>query len=96
MTTKQNKDFLNGDHSFKNWLKIMWKSKAILIFIIGVIVTVGMFANANEILSYMDKDDIVGVIFTVFGFLIGPMIVLIVAYKSFYQHWDDLKNGRSR
>jgi hypothetical protein len=39
---------------------------------------------------------VAGGIFTIAGISLPPIVSLIVAYKGFWQFWDDIKHGRSR
>lgn len=82
----QEKDYLNGDHSFKMWFKIMWQNHYIQTFIAALILAI-MFVT-----FYDDEFN--------FGFFVGlsvPVsIMATIAYKGFYQFWNDLKKGQSR
>jgi hypothetical protein len=84
------RDFLDGDHSFKNWFKIMWKNGYIFSFAIFSLVAI-MFGLFPE--SIM-MEDYTGWRWGIFGF--GLLGMGIVAFKGFIQFWNDLKNGRSR
>ena len=85
-----NKDYLNGHYSFKNWLKIMWKNGYIFLFSIFLLMSVvfGLFPEA-----VMMEDETTWR-WGVFGF--GIFVMGLIAYKGFWQFWNDLKNGRSR
>lgn len=75
-------DFLNGDHSFKKWFEIMWDNGYIPLFAVALI------AFGTIFLTLQGSDLWVSVL---------PLAVMgIIAYKGFYQFWNDLKNGRSR
>ena len=79
-------DYLNGDHSFKMWFKIMWQNQFIQTFI-GALVLAILF------IIYYDGDfDWIYVV----ALSIPVSAMVLIAYKGFYQFWDDLKNGRSR
>lgn len=97
MTNK--KDFLNGDHSFRNWFRIMWKNGYIFLFLVAIGAITAEFIFLKELI-YTIKDNFYdstfGGIATIFGFLIPWMIAVIISYKVFWQFWNDLKNGRSR
>lgn len=85
MKNFQEPDYLNGDHSFKMWFKIMWRNYYIQTF------TAALFLAIMFILFYREFNS---------GFVIGlsiPVLAMsIIAYKGFYQFWNDLKNNRSR
>ena len=34
------RDYLNGDHSFKRWFKIMWKNSYIQIFTVALVAVI--------------------------------------------------------
>jgi hypothetical protein len=86
------KDYLNGDHSLKNWLKIMWKNGYIVLFSLFSLIAVmfGLFPEAID----MEGGSYVGWRWGIFAF--GLLGMGIIAYKGFWQFWNDLKNGRSR
>ena len=85
MTPFKEKDYLNGDHSFKMWFKIMWKNFYIQLFAIDLFFLSLLFA------LYKDRD---------LGFYIACFILIggmaVIAFKGFYQFWEDLKGGKSR
>lgn len=93
------KDYLDGDHSFKNWFKIMWSNGYIFAFLVGLSSMITQIVLWNDMID-MIRDNASystwGGIMTVSAMLIPPAIVALVSYKGFYQFWDDLKNGRSR
>ena len=93
------KDFLDGDHSFKNWFKIMWGNHYIHIFVVALAITIYELCVFSKVVDTVQENFMVGVaegIMTTMGVSIPPAITIIVAYKGFYQFWNDLKNGRSR
>ena len=74
-------DYTNGDHSFKNWFKIMWANSYIQLFLVAVVILfIVIFGLPDQL--------------WVLTFPITMMGVII--YKGFYQFWKDLINGRSR
>lgn len=75
-------DFTNGDHSFKNWFKIMWSNGYIQIFAAALLAFFLILFNLSG---------------TQLWVLLLPILIMgVVGYKGFYQFWNDLKNGRSR
>lgn len=81
-------DYTNGDHSFKNWFKIMWGNTYIQLFILGLAFFIGILWNYSAFEGEM------------WGFWvlisIPSLMMIVIAYKGFYQFWNDLKNGQSR
>jgi hypothetical protein len=93
------KDFLNGDHSFKNWFNIMWKNGYIFFFLLFFGLFIGELVNLNwtlDLVIYSWDDGIGAGIATLIAVLIPPGCTIMIAYKAFYQYWQDLKGGRSR
>lgn len=81
-----NKDFLNGDHSFKMWFSIMWKNFFIQLFLIAIFaigLVVFLFDEERGFDFYL-------------ALTVPSLAAIIIAFKGFYQFWQDLKNGRSR
>lgn len=90
------KNSLNGDFSFKSWFNIMWINYYIQLFILGMGITIFMSTQhpIDSINESLD-DGLMAGIFTSFGFLIGPAIMGVIAYKGFYRKWVDLMTGVS-
>jgi hypothetical protein len=84
------KDYLNGDHSLKNWLKIMWKNGYIFLFSIFLLMSV-VFGLFPEVVMMEG-----GTAWRWGAFGFGLLGMGLIAYKGFWQFWNDLKNGRSR
>lgn len=80
----ENKDLLNGDHSFKMWFSIMWKNFYIQLFFIA------LFA-IGFVFYLFDNEPEFYIALTV-----PSLAAVIIVFKGFYQFWQDLKNGRSR
>lgn len=97
--TPTKRDFLNGDHSFKMWFKIMWKNGYIFLFLVGLTMLVFELANLPQVLVWnmdaWEEGIFPGILVTIGNFIPISMVGLI-AYKAFYQYWQDLKNGISR
>lgn len=83
----EDKDLLNGDHSFKMWFSIMWKNFFIQIFLLA------LFAIGLVLFFFNDQEK--GTEFYI-ALLIPTAAAIITAFKGFIQFWNDLKNGRSR
>lgn len=88
------------EDSFKFWFALMWQNMFIVLGLIGFTVT------ALEITHPLWVGDVVaenfqdggtaGGIFTILGLLVGPAMFSIIAYKGWWQYWDDMKKGKSR
>ncbi len=80
------KDFLNGDYSFKNWFKIMWKNWYIQLFILSIAIIIAGFVQKD---FFYDQN----------GYLIlvtiGTTMAFVISYLGFFKFWKDLKNGKS-
>jgi hypothetical protein len=83
---KKKNDVLNGDHSFKMWFKIMWGNTYIQLFVLALAFFIGILTQYNS--------------FDGWGFwvclTIPSLTMIVIAYKGFYQFWNDLKNGETR
>ena len=93
------KDYTSGDHSFKNWFKIMWKNKYIQLFAVGlagIIVQLAFWSGMMDMISENFYDSTMGGIITIVTMLLPTFMVSIISYKGFWQFWNDLKNGDSR
>ena len=87
---KKKKDLTNGDHSFKNWFRIMERNGYVTIFVIMLAATIA-FGFFPRILDIEPDSTWRWILLAFFG-----GITLLISYKGFYQKWKDLKNGRSR
>lgn len=76
-------DPLKGDHSFIMWFKIMWMNWYIQLFAI-CLMAIGVVVTT---LSDIEL---------ILGLAIPTASAIVIAYKGFYQFWNDLKNKRSR
>ena len=93
------RDALNGDHSFKNWFKIMWKNGYIFLFLVGLSGMIVQLANWGDMIDMISENfsySTFGGIAAALAMLLPTMITGIVTYKGFIQFWNDLKNGRGR
>lgn len=83
-------DFTGGDHSFKNWLRLMFENNYLLLFVVFLAATI-VSAFFPSVLGMMPDENWNWFFVGFFG-----LILLIVVYKGFYQKWDYLKKGKSR
>jgi len=89
------KDYLDGDHSFKMWLKLMWSNGYIFYFLLTLTAAIiliffpGVFGFDEVLIEDEPWGRWIGLIIPVVG-------MILVCYKGFYQFWNDMKNGRSR
>jgi hypothetical protein len=96
---EKKRDYLDGDHSFKNWFRIMWKNSFIFLFLVGLGGMITQLVLWNDMIEMIRENfafETFGGIMTIIAMLIPPAMVGIIAYKGFWQFWNDLKNGRSR
>ena len=96
---KEKLDFTGGDHSFRNWFKIMWENRYIQIFCVSFGGFILQLLNLDWCLLRLFESYLTGFIefVSVSCFMCLPLAIsCIVAYKGFYQFWNDLKNGIRR
>lgn len=96
---KTDKD-INFENSFKFWFALQWQNKYMQIFILTFLLTIIGLFNINWVINtvvenYSDEGAL-GASFAIAGFSIPPLVSAIVAYKGFWQYFNDLKHGRSR
>jgi len=75
------------NQTFKNWFKLMWGNNYIQLFILAI----GFLITE---LYLMDR------FYSLGSFIVGvsiPISMMVgIAYKGFYQFWDDIKKNKSR
>lgn len=96
---KTDKD-INFENSFKFWFALMWQNHYIQIFTVVFIATLVEIFNFNTLVeivqdNYNDEGGL-GATFAVLGLIIPPIVCMVIAYKGFWQYFNDLKHGRSR
>ena len=99
MTKEKNKGFLNGDHSFKNWLRIAWKNLYLQFSIVSLAGMIYQLCNLGYMIEILEDNwaySIGGGIMTSMGLLVPSAIFIVSTYKGLYQNWNDLRNGRAR
>ena len=89
------KDLTGGDHSFKNWFRIMKENNFITIGVVALIAIICELWNLGEIIQFIKDSDALGGIMTTTLTLIPWGMLTIVSIKGFYQKWDNLKKGKS-
>lgn len=102
-TKKQTRWFrtdVDFENSFKFWFALQWQNKYLQIFAITFIATIIELCRFDFIQetvaeNWADEGKL-GAIFAICGFSIPPVICMVIAYKAFYQYFNDLKHGRSR
>lgn len=102
-TKKQERWFrtdVDFENSFKFWFALQWQNKYLQIFIAAFALTIAglcKFDWVKETVSENFADEsYLGATFAICGFSIPPIICLVIAYKAFWQYFNDLKHGRSR
>lgn len=88
------------ENSFKFWFALQWQNKYLQIFAVVFALTIAGLFNLEWIKetvadNFTDEGKL-GAAFTICGFSIPPIVCLVIAYKAFYQYFNDLKHGRSR
>lgn len=82
---------------FSTWFHVMWSNWYIQLFAVGLAGTVAEIASADWVAGNVaEADGAVGTAMVWLGVCVFPAVMLIVAYKGFYQFWRDLRAGRSR
>ena len=82
----QNQDLTNGDHSFKNFLKVMWQNNYIQLIIVALAIGGVITWGRDAFVEWWH-----------FYFLMSiPVAMIIIIVAKGLQYWDDLKNGRTR
>ena len=93
------RDSLNGDHSFKNWFKIMWKNFYIQIFVVALTGLILELVNFDWVIECVrDAASMDGGFFgflTAFALSLPVWMILVTVWLGFIKFWKDLKNGRS-
>ena len=69
---------------FKMWFSIMWRNWYIQLFAICIAFIVIVCASGLEYMDFF------------LAIAIPVAAALVIAFKGFYQFWNDLKNDRSR
>lgn len=70
------------DKSFKGWIKLMWSEKYLPLFIIFLFGSIAIPLYYG--LDYLAIDILFGI------------VMVVIAYKGFYQRWIDHINNRTR
>ena len=77
----------------------MWNNKYIQIFSIAFIIVIVQLVKLELTITSIGENfsySVGGGIMTIIAMLIPISVVIVVAYKGFYQFWNDLKLGQSR
>lgn len=96
---KTDKD-IDFENSFKFWFALMWQNHYLQIFTVVFIATLVELFNFGSLIDIVSEnyadEGALGATFATIGFNIPPIVCLVIAYKGFYQYFNDLKHGRSR
>lgn len=100
---KQNSWFrteVDFENSFKFWFALMWQNTYIQIFAVAFPIMIYELCRFGACIESVRENFVVGGtaggIATILGLLIPPAVVTAIAYKGFWQYFNDLKNKRSR
>lgn len=91
-------DYTGGDHSFKNFFKIMWGNNFIQLFLLFLGLTIAEIIGFKTVIGWVIDafDDGTGTgIFVSIFIVIPASVTAYIAYKI-NQFWEDLKSGNSR
>lgn len=96
---KTDKD-INFENSFKFWFALQWQNKYLQIFAVTFIATIIELCRFGWVVdtiadNYSDGGWL-GATFTIAGLLIPITVSAVIAYKGFWQYFNDLKNNTSR
>jgi hypothetical protein len=97
--TPKRPDYTGGDHSAKNWFKIMWGNHYIQLFTLFFTLFILQLINLKwcvEVWNDCNDDGVIGTIAASIGMAIPIAGTLIILFKGFIQFWNDLKSGNSR
>lgn len=100
---KQNSWFnteVEFEKSFKWWFALQWQNFFIQLFTVAFVLLVLEFINFGWVIETVLENFINGGVFggiaTILGLSIPALLVPIIAYKGFWQFWNDMKNGTTR
>lgn len=92
------------EKTFKNWFNFCWGNWYILIFLFGLIAQIIEIVKFEDIAEGMTETAMEGrfgvmspeYLMCCMGVILPIVIMSVVAYKGFYQHWNDWIHGRTR
>lgn len=87
------------ENSFKFWFALQWQNTYIQLFVVFFTVLTLQLINFKTVWGWlMDSyNDSIGTGIFVTPFMFLPLAgASIIAYKGFFQYFDDLKHGTSR
>lgn len=93
-------DFTKKENqTLRNWFALQWQDKNILYFLPFITLLTLQLINLETVWGWLieayNDSTMTGIFVT--PFMLLPLAgVLIIAYKGFYQFWDDMKKGTSR
>lgn len=96
---KVDKD-IKFEDSFKYWFALMWQNMFLQLGVLGFVVTMLELTHPiwviNTVIENLNDGGTAGGIFTIIGLCIIPLMFTVMAYKGWWQYFDDMKKGRSR
>lgn len=85
-----------GEEKQLTWFELMWRNKGYIVgFVFALIAAIVEIVYWEDLMKSM-FDEFEGIFFTSLGIIIPWAVMIIIAYKGFYQHWQDYKNGITR
>lgn len=87
------------ERSFKFWFALQWQNKYIQIFAVSFSILVYQFCTFGSQAGYFAEawnDGVAEGLMVSMGLLLPLIVSSVVAYKGFWQYFDDLSKKRSR
>lgn len=101
-TNKQQSWFkteVDFEKSFKWWFALQWQNSFMQIFIVAFSLLIAQLLNISTMIVWVLEawcDGVAAGVISTFGVFLPFIVSTVVAYKGFYQYFNDLKNGTSR
>jgi len=90
---------VNFEKSFKFWFALQWQNKYIQIFAVAFSILIYQLINYADSLGSIFEawaESIGAGLMITFGSFLPLIVSFVIVYKSFYQYFKDLSNGKSR
>jgi len=101
-TKKQERWFrtdVNFENSFKFWFALQWQNAYLQLFVVAVTLLILQICYSATCLGWLFEAWAEGIgsgLMVTMGSLIPLAMTSIIAYKAFWQYFNDLKHGTSR
>lgn len=90
---------VNFERSFKFWFALQWQNKYIQIFVVSFTILMYQLCTLGDQIGYFKdawSDNVAVGLMVSMGILLPLIVSSAVAYKGFWQYFDDLSKGKSR